>query len=390
MAMVAVAVVRGHGRAVAGEDAGAEQSAGRPIDLDSIVASACTKHKVPGMAAAGIKEGALWGIGAAGVRRMGQGARVTENDLWYLGSCGRAMTATLAAVLVERGSISWDSTVGEVLPQVAEVAREAYRGVTLAQLLQGRSGLPADPSASSPLWRLVRGAEGTMVERRIAVAKIALRQEAMPVGHGRSRDSGLGYVVAGAMLEAACGAPFEELMRRDVFAPLGMDSAGFGVPGRPGVLDEPLGHASGFGGWLRPVPPADGSYPPEVMAPAGTVHCSIGDWAKFAVFTLRGARGGKGLLISPESFRVIQSAMMRRDRVPMGWELTARSWAGGVALVHEERGNWYASIWVGPTGNVAYLVAGNRGDDEGELAGNEVLGAMIDARRAGVEGAAGE
>jgi hypothetical protein len=61
----------------------------------------------------------------------------------------------------------------------------------------------------------------------------------------------------------------------------------------------------------------------------------------------------------------------------MGWSLGARSWAGGVLLIHESEGSWYAAIWVAPKGDVAYMVAANRGDTEAQLAANEVLGAMI-------------
>ena len=369
-------------------DAGASDETpalAQPLDLGPTLAQSCEKYKIPAMAAAAVRDGALWGIGAAGVRQSGQAAKVGPNDRWYIGSCGRAMTAILAGVLVDQGKITWDSTVADVLPEVAQTAREEYRTVTLAQLLRNRSGLPADPGADSPIWKLIRSAKGPMVERRITVAKIALRQEPAGSADAHRRDSALGYVVAGAMLEAAGGAAFEDLVRERVFSPLGMESAGFGPPGTPGVLDEPVGHAAGLAGWLRPLPPNDPSYDPPVMAPAGTVHCSIGDWAKFAQFNLRGARAEPGLLISPESFKMIQTDMVRRNRAAMGWSVAARAWAGGALLVHEEEGPWYASIWVCPKANVAYVVATNRGDQDGALAGNEALGAMISRNLADAE-----
>jgi hypothetical protein len=121
------------------------------------------------------------------------------------------------------------------------------------------------------------------------------------------------------------------------------------------------------------------------MDPAGNVHCSIADWAKFATLTLRGARGDTGLLISPESFRVIQTDMARRNRDPMGWELGARTWAGGAVLIHQEQGAWYAIIYVAPKADAAYLVTANRGDKDAELAAEEVLNAMVSQDLANAE-----
>src|SRR2546421_8863271 len=41
--------------------------------------------------------------GAAGVRKRGTGQRITFDDRFHLGSCTKAMTATLVAMLVEEG-----------------------------------------------------------------------------------------------------------------------------------------------------------------------------------------------------------------------------------------------------------------------------------------------
>ncbi len=54
-------------------------------------------------------------VAAAGVRIRGGDAPVTPDDLWHMGSNTKAMTATLAARLVEQGVIGWDSTIGTVL-----------------------------------------------------------------------------------------------------------------------------------------------------------------------------------------------------------------------------------------------------------------------------------
>jgi CubicO group peptidase (beta-lactamase class C family) len=48
------------------------------------------------------------------------------------------------------------------------------------------------------------------------------------------------------MAETVEGTPWEELIRREVFEPLGIKTAGFGPPGHAGdVADEPWGHEPG-------------------------------------------------------------------------------------------------------------------------------------------------
>ena len=47
--------------------------------------------------------------------------------------------------------------------------------------------------------------------------------------------SNVGFIIAGAMLEAVTGTGWEALLTDRVFEPLGMASCGFGAPGTPGT-----------------------------------------------------------------------------------------------------------------------------------------------------------
>ena len=59
---------------------------------------------------------------------------------------------------------------------------------------------------------------------------------------GTSIYSNVGYALAGLMAEQVTGHSWEDLMRKRVFEPLGMLSAGFGPPGHAGRVDQPWGH----------------------------------------------------------------------------------------------------------------------------------------------------
>src|SRR5688500_1677689 len=60
------------------------------------------KHDVPALAGAGVVGDRVVAIGAAGVRRAdAPEVKATIHDKWHLGSCTKAMTATMIATLVE-------------------------------------------------------------------------------------------------------------------------------------------------------------------------------------------------------------------------------------------------------------------------------------------------
>jgi D-alanyl-D-alanine carboxypeptidase len=97
--------------------------------------------------------------------------------------------------------------------------------------------------------------------------------------------SNLDYVVLGAVLEKKTGQSWEDLIRTRLFQPLDMASAGFGSPGTKGVLDEPWGHII-----VNDRIDAVQADNPAVFGPAGRVHCSLSDWARFVgVYMQRGS-----------------------------------------------------------------------------------------------------
>src|SRR4051812_30681891 len=93
-------------------------SAAPPRDLSPTLEPIIVQHDVPGMVAALIDGDHILAIGATGVRRRGDATKVTVNDRFHIGSCTKAMTATLCAMLVEEGKLSWDRTLAEAFPEL--------------------------------------------------------------------------------------------------------------------------------------------------------------------------------------------------------------------------------------------------------------------------------
>ena len=90
-------------------------------------------------------------MAAVGRRAVGSPEEVTTEDRWHLGSLTEAMTATLAARLVEQGEISWSATTREIFPDLVNHMRAEYLEVSLQELLSHTAGLPVDVMRT-PSW----------------------------------------------------------------------------------------------------------------------------------------------------------------------------------------------------------------------------------------------
>jgi CubicO group peptidase (beta-lactamase class C family) len=322
------------------------------------------QHDLPGLLGAIQVGPQITAIGAVGTRKVGASEPIRVSDQVHLGSCTKAMTATLIGTLVEQRKLSWRSTIRDVFSESALGVHPQFQSVTLSQLLTHRAGLPHD----APWWRLP--GESTTEKRRALLTTMLEDKPASKPGSTYAY-SNVGYVLAGLMAEEVTGESWESLMSASLFEPLGMESAGFGSPGQPGTLDQPWGHRLA-GKQLQPTLQDNA----PAMGPAGTVHCSIADWAKFAALHLQGERGTSRLL-KPATLRTLHSPPLGRDYAA-GWLVSEQSWAGGHALTHNGSNTyWYATIWLAPILDVAIFVATNRGDKNAATACNAAAMELI-------------
>jgi len=112
--------------------------------LDAILEPYLARYNLPAVAAAVVRGGEIVASGAVGTRRAGADIAVTITDRFHIGSDTKAMTAVIAATLVEGGKIRWTSTVAETFPELAAIMQPDLRPVTLEQLLSHTSGIPSD------------------------------------------------------------------------------------------------------------------------------------------------------------------------------------------------------------------------------------------------------
>lgn len=341
------------------------------------------RYDLPAIGAAVIKDGRIVAVGATGTRKVGTKTIVTLSDRFHIGSDTKAMTALLGAMMVEQGKLRWDSTVGEVFPELAPTMNSGVKGVTFQQLLSHTSGIPADNDAFGKLIEKSLVQEGDLNEVRYWLVKELVRTALVNQPGTTFLYSNMGYVLAGAMIERASGRPWEELMFERIFVPLKFTNAGLGCQATLGKVDAPLGHfiVDGKAKAMLAGPNCDN---PAVVGPAGIAHMSLLDFARWAAWN---AGGGKRRpdLVKAATLEKLHTPVIampeKKDAAPgtpsmgryaLGWGEVTVEWASNPLLYHggsNEKN--LAHIWIDKKRDLAIVTMTNIGGakaNEGLLA----------------------
>ena len=157
--------------------------------------------------------------------------RADESTRFEIGSVTKALTGMLLACALDRGEVTLDTEVGEV---VAEVRDTPLGGVALEALCTHTSGLPRLALTVKTAPRLLLlGGVGVNPYRRTSTTGLlstAVRQRRR--GRGVYRYSNLGAAVLGQVLARAARRDFADLLVDRVLDPCGMQAAGVSMTGR--------------------------------------------------------------------------------------------------------------------------------------------------------------
>ena len=274
---------------------------------------------------------------------------VPNDARWYLGSCTKAMTATLVGRLVERDVLQFETTVGEVFQ---ESIHPNYKSVSVAQLLRHHGGVTGAISLSHPqIWQAMwEGMEldNSQVRRNAVLSILSDPSSQFP---GVFTYSNAGFLVVAAMIEEITRESWESLIQRELFDPLGMSSAGFSA--LKGSSPWPHKWSEGRYTAMDPEEPGAGNPPP--LGPAGAVHVSMRDWIKFLQVFLDGGPDG---FLSKETLTELVTPLT--NQAAAGWYVVERGWAGGDSLVHAGSNTMnYALVWLAPEKGQGIILATN-------------------------------
>lgn len=292
------------------------------------LAEVVADQKIPGLAATVLSPGVAdfeWTSGADG-----NGAPITRNTSFLIGSLAKSMTAAAVMQHVDRGVLALTDPVGDHLPWLVATSP------TVEELLTHTSGFS--------------GADGLAVAERFDNSPGAVRRAAEDLEYsgtqGQYEYSDANYLILGALLEQFDGKPFGEVLRTDLLEPLDMRGT---ATTSDAASDLPPGHRYWWGSPRRYSPGFD-----ESGTPFGYVASTLDDLARYA----RAHAGANPDVLDPELLRQLHTPRVDAgdDDYGYGWRITPSDLG---PLVHHTGATpgYFAHVMLGPDGQAAVVLA---------------------------------
>ncbi|TVL92621.1 serine hydrolase [Streptomyces sp. SAJ15] len=295
-----------------------------------------TEGRTPSLVGCVVRDGrVVW----TGARSCVDGHAPDGDTQYRIGSLTKTFVAVLVLRLRNEGLLRLDDPLVDHLPEATEAGT-----ATVAQLLSHTAGLAAEPRG--PWWERTPGAlrpePGDVFGERPLVH---------PAGR-RFHYSNSGFALLGAVVERLRGAPWNEVLRREVLEPLGL---------RRTTTRPCAPHA---GGWavhpwadvLLPEPAAETG----LMSPAGELWSTAEDLGRWAAFLLDG------------DDRVLDAATLAEMRTPAAVQQPGDrdgGWGLGLQLTHHQdrflfghggsMPGFLAALWISPEDRLAAVVLAN-------------------------------
>ena len=282
------------------------------------------------------------------------------------------MTASVVARLVDRHALRWDETLAEALPEIAAKMDPAFKTVTLDMLMRHVAGLPTGGAFTPEFTAGFDDEHWPIAKQRAWMAERFLSRPPKEAPGTRFAYSNYGYLILGHVVERAAGKTWEELIRQEVFAPLGMTGCGFGPTATDGAPRWHLG-ARREGRRLR----ADRGGQPAADRPRrdrALPARRLGEVRRRArgIRPRRLADAGRR---SPTCTRAPRWRASLSKDIALGWGVTRTD---PPRLTHAGSNGYNdAEIVVIPRLHAAVLVTCNAGDDRANAAAKEVADALV-------------
>src|ERR1044071_80579 len=157
--------------------------------------------------------------GGFGMANMEWNIPITPDTKFRLGSITKQFTATVILQLVEQGKIKLDGKLSDYLP---DYRKDVGEKVTIHHLLTHTSGIPSYTSQPGFFENVSRNPY--KVDE--FVKKYASGNLEFEPGSKYSYNNS-GYFLLGAIIEHVTGKPYEQVLKENIFDPLGMKNTGY-------------------------------------------------------------------------------------------------------------------------------------------------------------------
>ena len=279
--------------------------------LDAILRQAVESESMPGVVAVAATDDGIVYEGAFGKRELGKEAPMTLDTVVWIASMTKAITATAAMQLVERGQLSLDRPAADLVPELGAAKvldgfdpaghprlRAPKRAITLRHLLTHTAGFAYEIwNTSVAQYQTVTTTPG------ITTCTNAALTTPLMFDPGDRWEYGINIDWAGKMVEAASGQRLDRYFQENVFGPLGMKDTSFKLsPSQRARLASV--HQRGEDGRLAPIEfglPED----PEFLMGGGGLYGTVPDYIAFARMIMQDGRSPSGQIMRPETVAVM-------------------------------------------------------------------------------------
>jgi CubicO group peptidase (beta-lactamase class C family) len=277
--------------------------------LKDFVEKARAASGTAGVAISLIQDGKVVFAGGFGVRELGKPERVDADTLFLVASNTKALTTLLLAREVDQGKFRWDTPVTQIYPAFRLGDANVTKSVQMKHLVCACTGLPRQDMEWLFEYRDATPASGMkLLGTFTPTSKFG---EAFQYSNLMASAAGF---IGGHLLypDKELGAAYDEAMRTQVFAPLGMTATTFDF-----ARALATNHASAHG------QDVDGNAAIEAMSlnesiipfrPAGGAWSSVNDMSRYVLMELAGGKLPDG------SRYVSETALLERraPQVPLG------------------------------------------------------------------------
>ncbi|HXP13352.1 MAG TPA: serine hydrolase domain-containing protein [Stellaceae bacterium] len=259
------------------------QSGDLRAEVDAVARPLVAQGETPGIEVGILLPDGSMRFFGYGVADRDTGRAPDADTLFAVGSLSKGFLGTIADLLVREGRLSWNDTLGEVIPADAKPSRDA-RAITMLQLATHTSGLPRQPYTRPillPFFRYLFTGESFYdpLDRDFMFDYLS--------GFSAPRAaeyeySNIGYGLLGYAIETRTGQNLDTLLQRDIVAPLGLKETGYVPEDLPGYATRAHGYAGDQPKFIRrgaPVP--DWTFTP-LMRGSAALYSSARDLLIFA------------------------------------------------------------------------------------------------------------
>jgi D-alanyl-D-alanine-carboxypeptidase/D-alanyl-D-alanine-endopeptidase len=242
-------------------------------------------------------------------------ARIGPDVAFEIGSVSKTMTATLLAELILQGKGSLDDTLASWLPPGTQVPDYQGQPILLRHVVTHTSGLPALPSrlGATRMDDPYANLDEAALLASLGDAKLAAAPGSK-FEYSNFASMLLSYAVA-----RRAGSDFETLARKQLFAPLGMDSAY--INDKPAQVRAAIGHTP------NRQPTSAWNFATN-LAGVGGVRATLDDMVRY----VQGGLGWTGASIRPAQELTHQPLS---EQPPMGMNWMLAQVGDRSVLVHE-------------------------------------------------------